>query len=317
MTITPASQHYPLFSGFIQDEIALVPKMLSLTAGGKTEQNRFTGFDFQPSLRLNWRPIKNAAVWTSVSKAMKIPNILNTSMNRMLNASQGPDGVDATTLVGNPKYKDEHLLAYEAGYRLQFKRASIDATGFVNNYNDVETNESVAPGGPRGIHRVSGAMGKQPVWQKLRRRICDKVERDFCWRMTASYSWLKLEMRANSQSNDTSTAVGFNTGTPANHFAVRSSYSLKKNLDFNMLAQYTGPLPSGLGGQSAPALPIVLLRADQLPMGRRRVRSHGYWWTRPALSAQGAIRRRRFRHPDPDHPQHLCKDRVCFLEAGC
>jgi outer membrane receptor for monomeric catechols len=73
--------------------------------------------------------------------------------------------------------------------------------------------------------------------------------------MTASYSWLKLEMRANSRSNDTSTAVGFNTGTPTNHFGVRSSYSLLKSMDFNALAQYTGPMPSGLGRDTAPALP--------------------------------------------------------------
>ena len=106
MTITPAHQDYPLYSAFVRDEIALVPKKLSLTAGGKTEHNRFTGFDFQPSLRLNWRPSEKDALWASVSKAVKIPNILNTSMYRPESASVGTDGVDLATLVGNPKYKD-------------------------------------------------------------------------------------------------------------------------------------------------------------------------------------------------------------------
>ncbi|MGA3045694.1 MAG: TonB-dependent receptor [Terracidiphilus sp.] len=255
LTITPAHQDYPLYSAFIQDEIALVPRKFSLTAGGKTEHNRFTSFDFQPSLRLNWRPSDKTAVWASATQAVKIPNFLNTSMYRLISVGLGADGIDASTLVGNPNYKDEHLLAYESGYRLQLKRMSIDATGFVNNYSHVETNESLAPTARAGYTEypaqwANNLFGKSfgaeaaATWNVIPR-----------WKMTASYSWLKLETKANSQSNDTSSAIGFNTGTPTNHYGVRSSYALRRNLDFNALAQYTGPLPSGLGGNTAPALP--------------------------------------------------------------
>ena len=255
LTLTPGSQHYPLFSAFIQDEIALVPRKLSLTAGGKTEHNRFTGFDFQPSLRMNWRPTAKSSIWVSVSKTVKIPNILNTSMYRLVSVGLGADGVDASTLVGNPKYRDEHLLAYESGYRLQLKRVSIDATGFVNNYNDVETNENLAPVVHTGYTEYPTQWANNLFGKSFGTEVAASWNVVPRWRMTASHSWLKLEMRANSQSNDTSTAIGFNTGTPTNHLGARSSYSLLKNLDFNTLAQYTGPLPSGLGGDSAPALP--------------------------------------------------------------
>ena len=255
LTITPAHQRYPLFSAFIQDEIALIPKRLSLTAGGKTEHNRFTDFDFQPSLRMNWRPTRKSAVWSSVSKTVKIPNILNTSMYRPVSASLGTDGIDLATLVGNPKYRDEHLLAYESGYRLQLRRVSIDATGFVNNYNDVETNENLAPVVHTGYTEYPAQWANNLFGKSFGAELAANWNVVPGWKMTASYTWLKLEMRANSQSNDTSTAVGFNTGTPTNHFGVRSSYSLLKNLNLNGLAQYTGPMPSGLGGDSTPALP--------------------------------------------------------------
>jgi iron complex outermembrane receptor protein len=255
LTITPASQHYPLFSGFIQDELALVPKRFSLFAGVKSEHNRFTVFDLQPSLRLNWRPNENSAVWASVSKAVKIPNILNTSMYRPESASLGEDGVDLATLVGNPKYKDEHLLAYESGYRLQLKRISMDTTGFVNNYNDVETNESLAPVIHPGYTEYPTQWANNLFGKSFGAEVAAIWNVVPGWKIAASYSWLKMEMRANSRSNDTDTAIGFNTGTPTNHFGVRSSYALLKNLDFNALAQYTGPMPSGLGGDSAPALP--------------------------------------------------------------
>jgi iron complex outermembrane recepter protein len=255
LTITPARQHYPLFSGFSQDEIALVPKMLSLTAGGKTEHNRFTGFDFQPSLRLNWRPMEKSAMWASVARAVKIPNLLNTSMYRPESASLGPDGVDLATLVGNPKYKDEHLLAYECGYRVQLRRVSMDAAGFVNSYDDVETNENLAPVTHAGYTEYPVQWANNLFGKSFGTEIAASWNVVPGWKMTATYSWLKLEMRANSQSNDTSTAVGFNTGTPTNQFGVHSSYALLKNLDFNALTEYTGPIASGLGGNSAPALP--------------------------------------------------------------
>ena len=255
LVITPARQHYPLYSVFIQDELVLVPKRLSLIAGGKSEHNRFTGFDLQPSLRLNFRPSVKSAVWASVTKAVKIPNILNTSMYRPLSASLGMDGIDLATLVGNPKYKDEHLLAYEAGSRIQLRRVSLDAAGFVNNYNDVETNENLAPVAHAGYTEYPAQWANNIYGKSFGAEVAASWNAVPGWKVTASYSWLKMEMRANSQSNDINTAVGFNAGTPTNHFGMRSSYSLLKNLDFNALAQYTGPLPSGLGGNTAPALP--------------------------------------------------------------
>jgi iron complex outermembrane receptor protein len=255
LTITPAHQGYPQVSGFVQDEIALVAKRLSLTAGGKSEHNPFTGFDFQPSLRLNWRSSEESAVWASVTKAVKIPNILNTSMYRPVSADLGADGVDLATLVGNPKYKDEHLLAYEAGSRIQFKRVSLDTTGFVNNYDDVETNENLAPVARAGYTEYPAQWANNLYGKSFGAEVTASWKVALRWKLTASYSWLKLEMRANSQSNDTSTAVGFNTGTPTNHYGMRSSYSLLKNLDLNALAQYAGPQASGLGRDTAPALP--------------------------------------------------------------
>src|SRR5882724_10229959 len=43
------------FSGFVQDEIALVKDRLHLTIGTKIEHNAFTGFEYQPSGRLAWK----------------------------------------------------------------------------------------------------------------------------------------------------------------------------------------------------------------------------------------------------------------------
>lgn len=256
LTITPANQDFPLFSAFIQDEIALVPKKLSLTAGGKVEHNRFTGFDFQPSVRVNWRPADKHDLWVAVSQAVKTPNLLDTSMYRILGVDRG----QVSTLRGNPNYKDEHLLAYEVGYRLQVKRVSIDATGFVNSYNDVETNEvPKAALVPQAANEYPVQWANNLYGRSFGAEVATSWNVVSRWKLTASYSWLKLEMRANSKSNDactasnpTCTADGFNAGTPTNRFGVRSSYTLIKGLQLNTLAQYTGRIPSGFAGNSVP-----------------------------------------------------------------
>src|SRR6266852_3630098 len=43
------------FTGFVQDEIALVPNRVHVTLGTKIEHNDYTGFEIQPSGRVSWR----------------------------------------------------------------------------------------------------------------------------------------------------------------------------------------------------------------------------------------------------------------------
>ena len=43
-----------VYSGFVQDEIAIVPNKFSLTLGTKLEHNNYTGFEVQPSIRGLW-----------------------------------------------------------------------------------------------------------------------------------------------------------------------------------------------------------------------------------------------------------------------
>ena len=255
--IIPANQDYPLFSLFIQDEISLVPKKLSLTAGGKLEHNRFTGFDFQPSVRLNWRPAEKHAVWFAVSQAVKTPNLVDTTMQRVL--SVAPD-LTVTTYNGNPKYKDERLLAFEGGYRLQIKHVSIDTTGFVNRYDDAETAEIIPPlinhtGSPNYTEKFT-QWANNSYGRTFGAEVAANWNVISRWKLTASYSWLKLEIRTNMlKSNDTGSAGDLNAQAPTNRFGVRSSYTLLKNLQFNAQLQYAGPLPSTDAHDPTPAVP--------------------------------------------------------------
>jgi hypothetical protein len=48
----PAKQVDSVYSGFVQYELPIVRDKLTLTAGTKLEHNNFSGFDYQPSVRL-------------------------------------------------------------------------------------------------------------------------------------------------------------------------------------------------------------------------------------------------------------------------
>ena len=51
-TVDPSSATTELFSAFIQDQVTLIPKQLRLTAGIKLERNDYTGWEWQPSIRM-------------------------------------------------------------------------------------------------------------------------------------------------------------------------------------------------------------------------------------------------------------------------
>jgi iron complex outermembrane recepter protein len=101
-----------LFSAFVQDEIALVPQRLWVTAGSRFEHNDYTGWEVQPSLRLLYKLQPHQAV----SRAVRTPSVYEESIQMPVPLAPGVP--IPATLVGNPNLSSESLLAYELGYRV-------------------------------------------------------------------------------------------------------------------------------------------------------------------------------------------------------
>ena len=57
-----------VYSGFVQDEVAIVPNKLALTVGAKLEHNNYTGFEFQPSVRGLWTISPRHSFWAAVTR---------------------------------------------------------------------------------------------------------------------------------------------------------------------------------------------------------------------------------------------------------
>ncbi len=143
----PAQRALQIFSGFIQDEITLVPDRLYLTLGMKLEHNHYTGFNVIPDVSVAYPPSISHMFWAAVSRGLRTPARIDTDIRQNLGFSSVSGGLPVVTGVfGNPDFKDENLIAYQVGYRATLSpRLFLDFTAFLNSYNHQETFEPGAP----------------------------------------------------------------------------------------------------------------------------------------------------------------------------
>src|SRR5688500_11338243 len=73
LTFTPRRHVGRTVSVFVQDDIVLRARALTLTVGSKFEDSDRTTFDVTPTVRLAWTPRPDLSLWSGVSEATRIP----------------------------------------------------------------------------------------------------------------------------------------------------------------------------------------------------------------------------------------------------
>ncbi|HYD22604.1 MAG TPA: TonB-dependent receptor plug domain-containing protein, partial [Flavipsychrobacter sp.] len=136
--IVPRFKRLDLFSAFVQDEFRFT-ESLRLTAGTKLLHNVYTGWEWQPSVRVAWMKRRNT-LWAAVSRAVRSPSRFD--VDYFLPMTPQPPNVPS--VAGGPNFVSEKVLAYEAGFRMQpTTKASISVAGFYNDYDDVYSVEAL------------------------------------------------------------------------------------------------------------------------------------------------------------------------------
>jgi iron complex outermembrane receptor protein len=121
--LTPLSRNMPVYGGFVQDEIAIIPEILKLTIGSKFLNNVFTGWEFQPSARLAWIVDTQNTIWLAASRSVRTPTRF-----------------DSDFIVTDQKFKSEKVRAYELGYRVRpMNNLLLSLAGFFNDYSDLRS----------------------------------------------------------------------------------------------------------------------------------------------------------------------------------
>jgi iron complex outermembrane receptor protein len=143
-SLTPPKRRVNLWTAFLQDEISLFEDRARLTVGTKLEHNDFTGFEFQPNLRMAWLTESGNTVWGAVSRAVRTPSRGEHDVSlAVIPPSPTPPPL---TIFGSKSFDSERLVAWELGFRRALAESvTIDVAAFYNEYDHLRTIDVYQP----------------------------------------------------------------------------------------------------------------------------------------------------------------------------
>jgi iron complex outermembrane recepter protein len=261
----PAKQVDSIYSGFVQYELPIARDKLTLTAGTKLEHNNFSGFDYQPSVRLLWTPTERQSFWAAVTRAVRTPSRLDQDVQFDI-FDEYYEGIPLYFQIeGDPKLKAEQLIAYEAGYRTQINRkVYVDFTAFCNSYDDLQGYGPIGLG-EAPIPGPTPAPPGSPVYLYFSLPYANVIEGHTVgteiapdwkitpwWQVRGSYSYLHMSLRDKPGFTDTGNLLSSYTGSsPANVVSFQSFFNLPKHFEIDQTFRYSGALPAqGVGSYS-------------------------------------------------------------------
>ena len=220
--VFPPSQSFHLISGFVQDQLTLIPDTLLVTLGTKLSHNHFTGFEYQPSGRILWKPVDGHSVWGAVSRAVRIPSRLED--NSRLTFAPNDTTPVPLAFQGNQRFQSEDLLAFEVGYRMNaFDRLTFDVTGFYNRYDHVRGTQTISLTPP------TGTLANNLYVTTLGIEVASDVQVHDRWRLRGAYSYINMDV-------DGPINVALNTtgrGTPHHQGSLRSLLTLPSHVELD------------------------------------------------------------------------------------
>jgi len=204
------------FTGFVQDEIALIPDRLHVALGTKVEHNDYTGYEIQPSGRVSWRLSPSGTLWAAVARALRTPSRID---RELFFPAQPP-----YVIAGGPGFHSEEELAYELGYRHQRGALALSVATFYSRYHGLRSVEQVNPPTPSPAVIANGQYGESYGAEVTADYLITKG-----WRVRAGHTELRIHIWPNPGSTDTTRGAS-ESQTPDRQFFLFSSLDLPAHL---------------------------------------------------------------------------------------
>jgi iron complex outermembrane recepter protein len=245
----PHKETDSIYSGFLQDQIAIVPDNVALTLGSKFEYNNYSGFEIQPNVRLLWTPTQHQSFWAAVTRAVRTPSRLDQDLQLTDFLAANPPTF--LRVLGSKNFSSEQLLGFEAGYRtLVASKLYVDVAFFQNEYNDLY---GFGPGAifveptPTPAHVVL----QVPLANALKGdttgvEIAPEWKPVEWWALKGSYSYLHLYVHDKPGFTDNINTVSDNGSSPHHQFVIQSHFNFPKKFDFDVTYRYVSSLPAQL-----------------------------------------------------------------------
>jgi iron complex outermembrane recepter protein len=235
--------HSQLLSAFVQDQIQL-SEAWRLTVGSKFDDNDYTGFEIQPSARLQWMGDRQMA-WGAVSRAVRTPSELEREFNILFAAAFTTDLL-TVEILPNPDFDSEEVAAYELGYRRQWTDAlSMDVALFHNEYTGVATLSAI-PGFLPAVDPPRIII-LPLIFTNDTDATTEGIELVFDWRarddlnLSFAYSFLDMELNGPPAVASAEAAEG---QSPRNQANVRAQWDATDRLSIDATLFYVDELPN-------------------------------------------------------------------------
>ena len=124
-----------------------------LVAGSKFEHNDFSGFEYQPSVRLLYTPTERKTWWAAVSRAVRTPSRVN--QNLVSHQFVSPVGPTFAEVLGDPTPVSEALIAYELSSATARSQRTTSRGTSRPVFNDYTRLIGMSPPGRRSLTRAS------------------------------------------------------------------------------------------------------------------------------------------------------------------
>jgi iron complex outermembrane receptor protein len=229
----PQTLNQSLYSGFVQDEIAL-PGGIAFTLGTKLEHNHYTGYEVEPNARLSWAVSPTQAIWSAISRAVRTPSRIDRDL------SEGTPPF-LTLLEGGAEYRSENVIAYELGYRAQLNAAfTVSLSSFYNRYNDVRST-SFTPATILPLFFANNVEGSTDGLE-----LSGNYQVSEAWTLHAGYTLLLEHLEIKPGQTDLNNALN-ETSDPRHQFSLRSALNLPLRVQWDAGLRWVDTLHNNNG----------------------------------------------------------------------
>lgn len=234
-----------LYNLFIQDEITLLPDRLTLTIGARLEHNSYTGYEFQPNVRLLGMPDEHHSLWGAMSRVARTPSRFDREIRVLTPFSTGPPPVVAI-VSGSRDFDAEKVTAFELGYRYHPEvPLGFDAALFYNFYDRLRSFDLGVPfpeASPPPPHFVLPAsLGNRLEGEAYGLELAAEWQALKQLKLSAAYTWLQLSIRHRDRGDDPFARIE-EEKSPSHQGSLRARIDLPAHLELDLWLRYVDRL---------------------------------------------------------------------------
>jgi len=252
---TQLDQH--LYSGFLQDQIMLVPAM-SLVVGSKLEHNDYTGFEVEPNVRLQWSVRPQQLLWGAVSRAVRTPSRYDRDLLVPTGLTNAPPPYQfpSAYLKGSENFVAETSIAYELGYRATFgTQWSGSLSTFFNDYDHLRSTTATGTTSyypfPFPVYFQNNLEGNTKGLE-----LSGSYQPLDWWQLHAGYDLLLEDLHVRAGQVDATGALG-ETADPRGQAFLRSSMDLPRGMTLDAALRWVDALHIDNGPTGGPVVGVV------------------------------------------------------------